>query len=1393
MRLNDISTPRRIVLFVILLPIFIFGELSAEYAGSNSCKYLKNYSPDDYQLRQPQNWCLIQDKQGIIYAANQAGLLQFDGVFWKSIGIDNNVARSLTIDDSGTIYVGGRDEIGFLAPDEKGSLTYHSLVLHLDNKYKDFGVVEKTYATKEGIYFWTPKFLFRWNPASQKMKVWDPKPSFSASFYCHGKLYLCQQNAGLMQMSNDSPILLPYGDIFADTTIIMMVPYDDHRILLGTSSKGFYLYGNSNGNAFTSFPIQSGIDAYLAGKELYSAARLSDGNFALATRFGGLIIMDAKGNLKGIIDKTSGLQDNNVRFVFQDFQENLWLALNKGITKIEYASPFSIYDEKSANLPGIVLSFTRHGPQKDLYAGTTDGLFILTPDGKFSPIPGIPLDYCWSLLSSGDCLLAATKQGIFQLKNNTINKIIDISSYFLVQSKQHINRIWAGTKDGLISLWQDEKTGRWTEEYKYQNINLEIRSIVEDPQGNLWLGTTTQGALYVEFPGGNITTNPITTPYGPDQGLPKVETYVFFAADHAVFATGNGLYRFDDKKKSFVPDPLLGKEFAGGSNSVFRIAEDQHKTIWFHSRQINYRAGPQTDGTYKIDNTTFRRLFRAQANAIYPDPNGQFTWFATIKGLVRYDPSIKKSNNCPFQALIRKVSTRKTSIFEGCKNKETNNIQSRLSPINYTDNNLRFEFAAPFFEAESETMYQCKLEDYDKDWTDWSKETWKDYTNVDPGQKTFRVRAKNVYGTISSEDTFEFEISTPWHQKRLAYSIYIFAGLFMIFFIIKWRSRVLVREKQHLEQIIRERTQEIKRQSEKLEEMANIKSRFFANISHEFRTPLTLIMGPLEKMLAACSQNQQTRDLKLMLRNSQRLLNLINQLLDLSKFDSGAMKLQAFRQNVVPFLKGILNSFDSLAEQNDQALTFHAAADEIILYFDPPRLEEIIVNLLSNALKFTPAGGQITMGLKVTGNIKDINSNDGNSIPNGSEFLEISIRDTGPGIPENQLPHIFDRFYQADSTFEHHHKGSGIGLSIAKEIVELHHGTIFARSIRDEFGEPGGAEFVVRLPMGDSRFQPGEIVEKNSISWKLPDQTSDSTDAPEISPSHSIRRKIHDLYLPGVADTGEYPTLIPDAEQLQAGAGTDKDIILVIEDNADMRLYIRGALEPLYTVVEANDGQQGLEKAREFIPDLIICDVMMPIMNGYDACRALKADVAVSHIPIILLTAKAGEESIMTGLESGADDYITKPFSTKILCARIKNLIALRRHLQDTSKREMTSQPVNIKVSTVDEKFLKDLYKVLAKNMANTDFNVEDLSRKLYMNRVTLYRKINALTGENPTDLIRSYRLKQGAELLRTTNKSVLEVALDVGFGGSSYFIKCFKEKFHQSPSEYQRAEKMKE
>jgi len=588
----------------------------------------------------------------------------------------------------------------------------------------------------------------------------------------------------------------------------------------------------------------------------------------------------------------------------------------------------------------------------------------------------------------------------------------------------------------------------------------------------------------------------------------------------------------------------------------------------------------------------------------------------------------------------------------------------------------------------------------------------------------------------------------------------------MVYLVVRWRSRKLLKEKQHLAQIIEDRTREIREknrqleeQSEKLKEMDKVKSRFFANISHEFRTPLTLIMGPLEKVLAANdapNREEFEKDAKVMLRSSQRLLHMVNQLLDLSKFESGQMKLQTSPGNLVPFLKTMIASFESRALQYKLELNLQTQEEEMMLYFDADKLEKVMVNLLSNAIKFTPPGGTVAVSAG-----KILAKNPG--FPHG--FMEISVSDTGPGIPEKQLSRIFDRFYQSSGTYEHHQKGSGIGLALTKELVKLHHGTIEARN-----REENGSEFIIRLPMGSEHLAPDEIIEPSSSQISPPTRNSISEKIPELE---------------SITETGERK------KEIEPEPDTDKtNIILVVEDSADMRDYIRRGLEPDYTVLEAIDGREGIQKAREIIPDLIISDVMMPKVDGYELCSVLKSDVKTSHIPIIILTAKASEENILQGLETGADDYITKPFNTKILMARIKNLIDIRSQLQKNINRDMTLQPVKTSVSKIDQEFLNELHNVINKNLSDEEFNVEQLCKKLYMGRTTLYRKVLALTGETPTDFIRSYRLKRGAELLKQNFGTVLEVAFEVGFSNSSYFAKCFKEKFHQLPSEYFAANK---
>ncbi|MCP5101973.1 MAG: response regulator [bacterium] len=1333
------------------------------YPQQAGLKYLKNYSRQDYG-EQPQNWAVVQDQRGVIYVGNNGCVLEFDGGDWRIIYVkDKTSVRSLAIDENGTIYVGSHNEMGYLAPTVGGSLEYVSLRKQIHDEELEFSLVRRIHAAKEGIYFQAWECLLRWN--GRKFRIWKPRDRFDSSFLCNGIFYIRDNERGLFQMEGDALMPVPGGDIFADAEIFMMAPHKDKKLLIATRVKGCYLY---DGKGISPFP--TGVDGYLKEKKLYHGIGLSSdglpsGDYALATLWGGVVIIDSNGHLKQIFDKKSGLQDNNVKYVYEDGQGHLWLGLHYGISRIEYASPFSLYDA-GAGLPPMVVSVVRH--RKNLYAAANTGIFVMKPlSQKFEPVDSIQQSYHWSLLSTGDSLLAATSAGVIDIEDK--RKITGNRSYVLLRSKKDKKRIWVGTNQGLVSLYY--RNGGWEKQFEItEKIKTRIGTIVEDPKGNLWLGLVSKkGVVKIDFPPTAI--KPAITCYDDSHGLPLGEIRVFWAAGQMMFGSKDGLYCFDAETKRFRADLILGEAFTRDDSYIFLIVEDKNKNIWIHAKSRNYRAEPRGDGTYEIDDLAFLRLPQVQVNSIYPD--GNTVWFGSNDNLTGFDTTYKKKYTQNFQALIRDVQViGKDSIFAGAKTKPGDGEKAVLTILSYGERNLHFEFAAPFFEGESATQYQYFMEGYK---TAWSGETFKtqvNYTNLNAGTYKFRVRAKNIYGHSSREDVFVFRVLPPWFLTWWAFFIYALAVLSLVTAIVKWRSAKLQKEKQKLEQTVKQRTTEIneknfqlekqtfrlQEQSEKLREMANVKSRFFANISHEFRTPLTLILGPLDKMIAQTTDTEQGRELNMMHRNSQRLLRLINQLLDLSKLDSGKMKLNAVPQNIIPFIIGIVSAFESLALQKKVDLNVDAGEAEIVLSFDPEKLEEVMCNLLINAVKFTPPGGKVTVSAE-RGRVED------SSFPKG--YLELSVRDTGVGIPREQLGHIFDRFYQTGDVKQPKQKGSGIGLALARELVLLHQGKINVHSTHSSEGKNSGTEFVIRLPVGKELFDSGG--EDAGLICKKPGD-------------------IQARYM--FEDEGSEPAeLPPPIETGKNGETGDKNIVLVVEDNADVRKYVRGPLEPHYTVVEAKDGREGIEKAKEVIPDLIVSDIMMPEVDGYELCRTLKTEVKTSHIPIILLTAKASQQSVVEGLETGADDYITKPFNTQILMTRIRNLIRLRCQLQEKIQKQMLLQPAEIIVSSVDREFIEELQQVIEKHLSDPEFHVEGMSKKLYMNRATLYRKVMALTGETPTQFIRSYRLKRGAQLLRDNFGNVSEVALEVGFSNMAYFAKCFKEKFHQLPSTYQASE----
>jgi signal transduction histidine kinase/DNA-binding response OmpR family regulator len=677
------------------------------------------------------------------------------------------------------------------------------------------------------------------------------------------------------------------------------------------------------------------------------------------------------------------------------------------------------------------------------------------------------------------------------------------------------------------------------------------------------------------------------------------------------------------------------------------------------------------------------------------------------------------------------------------------------------------------------------MEGVDKDWIYSGNRRFANYTKLGPGEYVFKVRGSNNDGVWNEQGTsVRITINPPWWRTSWAYAIYallIGTALYVVRRLERHRFQTLNELKMH------------RFEAEKLRELDEAKSRFFANISHEFRTPLTLILGPVEKMLARAAEKEAKQDLSMIQRNARRLLQLINQLLDLSKLETGRMKLQAKAEDVKSLLKALVLSFASLAERKKITLKYDEPDEAIIAYLDRDKFEKIVANLLSNAFKFTPEGGKISVQLSVNSNQLSANR-DWLELVTG-HWLLITVKDTGIGMPADQLTHIFDRFYQVDNshTREHApldgesqgkralidamyptgHEGTGIGLALAKELVELHGGKILVESELLE-----GSVFTVLLPLGRAHLREEEIVESGDQLPVSSDQLPVISDQlPVISEQHRAS-SIEDQ-----ATSNEQ--LATDTPQRKTGKNP---FILLIDDNSDVRRYIRSHFDRDYHIIEAVDGAEGLQKASEKMPDLIISDVMMPKMDGIELCRQVKTDELTSHIPVILLTAKATGESKVEGLETGADDYITKPFDARELQVRAKNLIEQRRKLRERFRREMTLQPREVTVNSMDEQFLQRALDIVEKHLSDSEFGVETFSKQIGMSRQHLNRKLQALTTHSANDFIRIVRLKRAAQLLEKKSATVTEIAYEVGFNNPAYFAECFRKEFGRSPSQYARS-----
>ncbi len=1078
-----------------------------------------------------------------------------------------------------------------------------------------------------------------------------------------------------------------------------------------------------------------------------------------------------------------GLENNNYYSITKDKSGIIWLGSEKGIIKLTPQSKQFVnykYDPKQKNS----LSYDSAGPIIESDYNGNKILWIGTLGGGLNKLDRTKNQYTHykhdpknpnSLGDNNVISMHEDKKGKIWIGTSTsLNEFDPVNEKFTIyRNDPHDNLSLSRGK--INSILNDRSGDLYIGNFGFQkkmgNLNKfssitvgSVQAIYENGSNSdkiLWLGTLASGMIkfatdtrmyiqYVHDPNdpysiSHNNVNCITGTQndgteilwiGTNRGLNKV-----VLTDSAEGNTGK-LRFINYTEKDGLPN-----------NLVYGILEDDIGNLWLSTNKGISRFDPVNETFRNYDKSDGLQGNEFNFNSYYKSDNGEM-FFGCKTGLTSFYPdSIADNIQAPnivltdFRLFNKPVAVMPDSIDHRDKFYLAKNI-SYLDTLelSYKENVFSFEFAALDYQNPGKNKYAYMMEGFDKNWTQTNADERRvTYTNLDPGEYTFRVKGSNndEYWNEAGKALVVI-ITPPWWATTWAYSGYIIIILLIVYAIWRFQlSRIRLRHTAEIEHL----------EAEKYREMDSMKSRFFANISHEFRTPLTLILGPVENMLAKANGGKFTKDLKLVKRNAKRLFNLINQLLDLSKLESNKMSLKAGEYNIVPFIKGLVMSFVSLAERKNILLKVGADEPEVMVYFDKEIMNKIISNLISNAFKFTDSGGRIDVSIK-----RIARKTDPDKDKSLEGHVEIEVKDTGMGIPPDRLEKIFDRFYQVDGSHTREREGTGIGLSLTKELVELHKGEI---SVESEEGN--GTTFTLRFRLGKAHFKPEEITD---------------TAQPEQ----------------------EYETFIDEAEllvanraeseisEIEAYAVSDKPIVLVVEDNADVRNYVKDYLHNKYTLIEADNGLDGLNIALEHIPDLILSDIMMPKMNGVELCNKLKNDERTSHIPVILLTAKASGEDKIEGLETGADDYIMKPFDARELQVRIRNLIDQRKRLREHFKKQGLFEIEEDSVTPADKKFLQRAIRVINSHISDVNLNVNSFAEEMALSRSQLHRKFTALYNETPSDFIRRIRLSKAAKLLEQHFGNISEVALEVGFNNPAYFTQCFKEQFKKTPSEYEKS-----
>ena len=1365
----------------LLFTLFICENLNAQKKPFN----FKSYSFRE-GLSSGTVHSILKDSFGFLWFATDDGLNRFDGTNFKVYKHDPAKANGLKVNHitdlfesrDGSIWIGTNG----------GGLSYYD-------------------KNRDSIFNYTAKGSLQIGAAVTSVKGGQDGNIWVTSF--GGLFEISLKNKELISGNKYSAI----KKVLAGKISMSFLQDKKEQIWIG-SANGLYLFNPATGNV-KQFNHREGDDSSLPNDNVTTIMEDPKGNIWVGTSNGLSMLLPGSTQFRNVLN-TKGpplISSNRIYALAADDKNQLWIGTDEGLDIMDLTTDSIVSYTPDIRNPRSISSRSIRSIFIDkkgiFWVGTFRGgvnkydpnfnHFDLKEYNAFDPA-GLRSPFVTSFAEYQHNIFIGTDGGGLQFYDRNTDLLSHISLPMAKKKEQHHdltiltlemtrnNQLWVGTYlNGLYCYFPSTGTHkRYTKGAGTTDLNSnDIFCLKEDQHGNVWVGTNGGGINLIK-PATNQIEKYISNPLRMNDPSRPASNYIRSLEEDRsgniwIGTFGSGISVFDPLSQKFT---FYTKQKSGlPSDYVISIKEDSHGNIWIGTSGNGM--GLLKKGRERFESITEKDgLANGTIHKIIEDAFGKL-WISTNSGLSCYDPATGKIKNYTnHNGLQAGAFTTGAGLklsdgalffgghhgfnyFNPSQLKANKNIPEIVFTEFKIDNQLvspsesgpihqsilmaeeihlkhkqwfSIAFEALDFTVPEANQYEYKLEGFDKKWLRAGKEHSAYYANIAPGEYVFNVRASNNDGVWNQKGrSIKVVVSPPFWRTNVAYLTYIllFGGLLFYIRSIgikKLQLRfALEQERQEAKQLIeRER-----KEAEYLHKLDRMKIKFLTNLSHEFRTPISLIVGPVENLIGQIKEEAPLNYLNLIKRNTKRLLNLVNQLLDFRKMEEQELKLQCSEGDIVFFMRDVCDSFNEVAQRKKIDFSFNTALTVLPVVFDHDKIERILFNILSNAFKFTPENGDIAV------NLSEVEETEAQ----GYKSICVSIKDSGIGIPKDVETRIFESFFQHDTGSEILKQGTGIGLSITKEFVKMHGGSIWVNS---KVGE--GSTFSFQLKLKQTAQQVIEEIPVIAISGPLIE-----------TPIHLLNNK-----------NEREPTL------------------LIVEDDDDFRFYIKDNLKAEYGIYEASNGKEGWQSTIFHHPDIIICDVQMPVMNGLELVQKLKADKRTKHIPIILLTAADTLNGQLDGLETGAIDYITKPFDFTILKAKIHNILLLNQFFKDTYSKQVTvSLPETVSVSDKD-KFLKNTLNYIYENLDNPQLSVEVLSTHLCISRASLYNKLLEYTGKSPVEFIRNVKLEKAKALLEKTDMTVTEVAFETGFANPNYFAKVFKTQYNMTPSEFQGEKKKK-